>query len=33
MGPQDPRDVTQAIARDLTGMVGEFASLKADATQ
>jgi hypothetical protein len=33
VGPQDPRDVTQAIARDLTGMVGEFASLKGDANQ
>jgi hypothetical protein len=33
VGPQDPRDVTQAIARDLTGMVGELASLKADANQ
>jgi hypothetical protein len=33
MGPQDPRDVTQTIARDLTGIVGELASLKGDATQ
>ncbi len=33
MGSQDPRDVTQAIARDLTGMVGELASLKGDANQ
>ena len=31
MGPQDPKDVTQAIARDLTGMVGELAALKGDA--
>jgi hypothetical protein len=27
MGPQDPKDV----ARDLSGLVGELASLKADA--
>lgn len=33
MGPQDPKDVTQALARDLTGMVGELAALKADAAQ
>jgi hypothetical protein len=33
MGPQDLRDVTQAIARDLTGIVGEIASLKGDANQ
>jgi hypothetical protein len=32
VGPQDPKDVTQAIARDLTGLVGELAALKADAT-
>ncbi len=32
MGPQDPKDVTQAIARDLTGLVGELAALKGDAT-
>ena len=31
MGPQDPKDVTRDIARDLTGMVGELAVLKADA--
>lgn len=31
MGPQDPKDVTQAIARDLTGMVGELAALKGEA--
>ena len=30
MGPQDPKDVTQAIARDLTGIAGELATLKAD---
>ena len=33
MGPQDPKDVTQAITRDLTGIAGELASLKGDATQ
>jgi hypothetical protein len=33
VGPQEPKDVTQAIARDLTGMVGELATLKAEATQ
>jgi hypothetical protein len=31
MGPQDPRDVTRDIARDLSGLVGELAALKADA--
>ena len=31
MGPQDPKDVTRDIARDLTGMAGELAALKADA--
>jgi hypothetical protein len=24
MGPQDPRDVTRDIARNLSGLVGEF---------
>jgi hypothetical protein len=33
MGPQDPKDVTKDIARDLTGMAGELAALKADARQ
>ncbi len=33
MGPQDPKDVTQAIVRDLTGIVGELATLKAEANQ
>lgn len=32
MGPQDPLDVTRAIAHDLSGVVGELASLKGDAT-
>ena len=31
MGPQDPRDVTRDTARDLSGMAGELAALKADA--
>ena len=31
MGPQDPKDVARDIARDLTGMAGELAALKADA--
>jgi hypothetical protein len=31
VGPQDPKDVTRDIARDLTGMAGELAALKADA--
>jgi hypothetical protein len=31
MGPQDPRDVTRDTARDLTGLAGELAALKADA--
>jgi len=31
MGPQDPKDVIRDTARDLSGMVGELAALKADA--
>jgi hypothetical protein len=31
MGPQDPKDVTRDIARDLTELVGEIAALKGDA--
>ena len=31
MGPQDSKDVTRDTARDLSGMVGEVAALKADA--
>jgi hypothetical protein len=31
MGPQDPKDVTRDTARDLSGLAGEFAALKADA--
>ena len=31
MGPQDPKDVTRGTARDLAGMAGELAALKADA--
>jgi hypothetical protein len=30
-GPQDPKDVTRDIACDLSAVVGELASLKADA--
>jgi len=32
MGPQDPKDVTQDIARDLSAHVGELAALKGGAT-
>jgi hypothetical protein len=32
MGPQDPKDVTRDIARDLSAVVKELAALKADAT-
>jgi len=31
MGPQDPKDVNRDTARDLSGMAGELAALKADA--
>jgi hypothetical protein len=31
VGPQAPRDVTQATARDLTALVGELSSMKAHA--
>jgi hypothetical protein len=33
LGPQDPKDVTRDLARDLSGMAGELAvaALKADA--
>jgi hypothetical protein len=33
VGPQDPKDVTKDIARDLSGMAGELAALKADTHQ
>jgi hypothetical protein len=33
VGPQDPKDVTRNLARDLTGMAGELAALKSDARQ
>jgi hypothetical protein len=33
MGPQDPKDVTRDVARDLSSVVGELASLKGDATK
>jgi len=32
VGPQDPKDVTRDTARDLSGVVGELAALKGDAT-
>jgi hypothetical protein len=32
MGPQDPKDVVRDTARDLSGLVGELAALKGDAT-
>jgi hypothetical protein len=32
MEPQDPKDVTRDVARDLSGVVGELAALKGDAT-
>jgi hypothetical protein len=32
MGPQDPKDVSRDIARDLSALVGELAALKGDAT-
>jgi hypothetical protein len=28
MGPQDPKDVTRDIARDISALVGELATLK-----
>jgi len=31
LGPQEPQDVTRDLARDLSGMSGELAALKADA--
>jgi hypothetical protein len=31
MGPQEPKDVTRDIARDLTELVGEIAALKGAA--
>ena len=31
VGPQDPKDVAWDTARDLTGLAGELAALKADA--
>jgi len=32
MGPQDPKDVARDTARDLSGLVGELAALKADTS-
>jgi hypothetical protein len=31
VGPQDPKDVTRDTVRDLSGLGGELAALKADA--
>jgi hypothetical protein len=31
MGAQDPKDVSRETARDLSGLAGELAALKADA--
>jgi len=31
MGPQDPKDVTRDMARDLSALAGELAALKGDA--
>jgi hypothetical protein len=31
VGPQNPKDVTRETARDLSGLAGELAALKADA--
>jgi hypothetical protein len=31
MGPQEPKAVTRDVARDLSGMAGELAALKAEA--
>jgi hypothetical protein len=33
MGPQDPKDVTRDMARDLTALVGEIAALKGDTNR
>ena len=33
MGPQDPRDAAKTMARDLTGIAGELATLKADGAR
>jgi hypothetical protein len=32
MGPQDPKDVVRDMAHDLSGLAGELAALKGDAT-
>ena len=32
MGPQEPKNVVRDTVRDLSGLVGELAALKADAT-
>ena len=32
MGPQEPKDLARDTARELSGLVGELAALKGDAT-
>jgi hypothetical protein len=32
VGPQDPKAIARDRARDLSGLVGELAALKVDAT-
>jgi hypothetical protein len=32
VGPQDPKAIARDRARDLSGLVGELAALKGDAT-
>jgi hypothetical protein len=33
VGPQDPKDVSRDLARDLSSVAGELAALKGDADQ
>ncbi len=33
MGPQDPKDVSRDIARDLSALAGKLAAMKGDADQ
>jgi hypothetical protein len=33
MGPQDPKEIARDLARELTALVGELASLQAGANQ
>ncbi|MBA2712320.1 MAG: hypothetical protein H0U55_02040 [Rubrobacteraceae bacterium] len=32
MGPQDPKDIATSVTRDMSGLAGELASAKGDAT-